>query len=402
MTFVAAASYSLIQSERTMNTHVSWVACLACMLSLASVVRGQDAKVPEPSDDPAPALAERPAVSRPVVGKPEAPVGAKPGEDAEEPAPARRPPAPPLDPRFIRLHMLDGSVIAGNLSITDLPVDTDYGKLSIPIASIRSFVPGLKSHPQLAAEIDKQIEELGTEDFKAREQAHRDLAQRGMAIKRILEQRVEDASAEQRRHLQQLLKELEEQDSADDENPESRQPWIEDDTIVTQRFTIVGRITRPEFQVESKYGPLSVKLLDVTRGERDIGGRDSLRKVVTVMGNQLAGRGFKSSSIRVEAGDRVTIRAQGSVVMTPWGGGQVSTPDGGQNYGWYVPNEIHGGALVVRIGDGGKVQKAGSRSSFVAKTSGVLQFAVAMAPEYSQEGYQFPGQYEVNVKIDPR
>ena len=66
-------------------------------------------------------------------------------------------------------------------------VDTDYGKLLIPIASIRSFVPGLKSHPQLAAEINKQIEDLGSEDFKAREQAHRDLAQRARSVAEALD-----------------------------------------------------------------------------------------------------------------------------------------------------------------------------------------------------------------------
>jgi len=394
-----------------MKLYSGWLASLTCALGLAGVVSGQTSPRPVPraaiaTEDVETKVDEPEAKLVPGTKSPSKPGNkpdAKPDEDAEDAAPTRRPPSPPQDPRFIRLHMLDGSVIAGRLSIMELPVDTDYGKLSIPIASIRSFVPGLSSHPQLEAEIEKQIDELGSEDFKAREQAHRDLAQRGIAIKRILEQHVDEASAEQRRHLQALLKELEEQDSSsDDENSEQRQPWIAEDTIVTQRFTVVGRITRPEFQIESKYGPLTVKLLDVTRGEREVGGRDSIRKSVTVLGNQLAQRGFKSSSVRVEAGDRVTIRAQGNVVMTPWGGGQMSTPDGGQHYGWYVPNEIHGGTLIVRIGDGGKVQKAGSRSSFVAKTTGILQFAIAMAPEYSQEGYQFPGQYEVTVKVDPR
>lgn len=347
---------------------------------------------------------------RPGLGSPSkipvAPGAKNEGEEAkpdeEEPA-ARRPVAPPLDPRFMRLHMLDGSVIAGNLSIADLPVDTEYGKLSIPIASIRSFTPGLKSHPQLEAEVSKQIEELGSEDFKAREAAHRELAQRGVSIKRILEQALADASAEQRRHLQQILKELEEADTgSDDDEAAHRHAWIADDTIVTQRFTVVGKITRPEFQIESKYGPLTVKLLDVTRGEREVAGRDAIRKTLSVSGNQLAGRSFKVSGIRVEAGDRVTIRASGQIAMTPWGGGQVSTPDGGQNYGWYVPNEILGGALVVRIGDNGKPMKAGSRSTFVAKSTGILQFAIGMAPEYSQQGYQFPGQYEVNVKVEPK
>lgn len=391
-----------------MKRCVRWCVGWLCAGAWCVVAEGQTVTTVGPPrveavlvDAPATAPPSAPPVRPLSKPSPEAKESDEPQED--EPAPRRPAAPPPPDPRYMRLHMLDGSVIAGKLSITELPVDTEYGKLSIPISSIRSFIPGLGSHPQVLAEIEKQIGELGSEDFKAREQAHRELSQRGVAVKRILEQHLEDASAEQRRHLQAILKEFEEQDSSsDEESAEGRQPWIVDDTIVTQRFTVVGRITRPEFQIDSKYGPLTVKLLDVVRGEREVAGRDALRKTVTVLGNQLVQRGFKSSGIRVEAGDKVTIRAQGSVTMTPWGGNQMSSPDGGQQYGWYVPNEISGGTLIVKIGDGGKVQKAGSRSSFVAKASGVLQFAIAMQADFAQEGYQFPGQYEVTVKVEPK
>lgn len=334
----------------------------------------------------------------------EEPKGKEQAESGDSPPAPRRPAPPPLDPRYVRLHLLDGSVIAGNLSITALPVDTPFGKLSVPIASIRSFVPGLKSHPQLMAEVEKLIEDLGSDDFKTREAAHRELSQRGRTIRRMLESRSDDGSAERRRHLQQLVRELEEQAEVggDDESATRPLEWIADDTIETQQFTMVGTITTKEFQIESKYGPLTVKLADVVRGEREVAGRDAYRKVVQVLGNNLVQRGFKATGIRVEAGDRITFKASGQVMMTPWGGGQVSTPDGSPQYGWLVPNEIPGGSLVAKIGENGKVQKVGSRATIVAKSSGILHLAMAMAAEYSQEGYQFPGQYEVTVKVEPQ
>ena len=100
--------------------------------------------------------------------------------------------------------------------------------------------------------------------------------------------------------------------------------------------------------------------------------------------------------------DRVTISASGTITMSPWGSNAASGPDGMPNYGWYVPNSIPGGALVYKIGDKGQVTKAGTKTSFVAKSSGVLQLAIGMMPEYSNEGYNFPGEYKVKLKVDPQ
>jgi hypothetical protein len=44
----------------------------------------------------------------------------------------------------------------------------------------------------------------------------------------------------------------------------------------------------------------------------------------------------------------------------------------------------------------------GRSTTFVAKATGVLQFAVGMPPEYSNEGYQFPGEYKLKIKVDPK
>ena len=65
-----------------------------------------------------------------------------------------------------------------------------------------------------------------------------------------------------------------------------------------------------------------------------------------------------------------TITAEGTITMTPWGSNNVSTPDGGSSYGWYVNNKIYGGALVGKVGEG-EVFKIGSQLSFTAANSGI-------------------------------
>ena len=309
-----------------------------------------------------------------------------------------------LGPKYLRLHLLDGSVISGDLSVNEIEVQTPFGKLVVPIDRIRSLKPGLDSYPKVLAEIEGLIKGLSSDDYKTREQAHKDLGAMGVKVRKELERYKDDENAEIKRHVGEILKEMDEQaeQAADDENSTAEQPWIRLDTLVTTDFTVVGKVSPQEFQIASKYGPLTIHLADVKQGERQIAVRESLRRNVTVDGSNIAQRSFKSSGVRVEAGDKITLRADGSIVMSPWGSNAAASPDGAPNYGWYVPNQIPGGALVARIGDKGTVFKVGRQSTFVAKNAGVLQFAVGIQAEYANEGYQYPGQYQVKLKVDPK
>jgi len=322
-------------------------------------------------------------------------------EDAVE---VPRAAAPQLGPRHIRLHLLDGSVISGDLSVSEISVDTAFGKLVVPIDRVRRFTPGLDSNAKLSEKIETLIKNLGSDDYQTREQAHKDLAAMGRNVHKELQRFVSDDNAEIKRHVGEILNEIEEQaeERADDEEAPAEQPWIRSDTVVTSDFTVLGHVSPKEFQIQSKYGPLTVALADVTQGERETVVRESLRKSVTVEAANLAQRTFKSSGIRVQAGDKISIKADGSIVMSPWGGNQASGPDGAANYGWYIPNQIPGGALVARVGEKGTIFKVGRQSNFVAKNSGVLQFAIAMQAEYANENYAFPGQYIVKLKVDPK
>lgn len=320
-------------------------------------------------------------------------------EEAEVEAPRATP--VPINPKLVMLHLQDGTVIAGEMTISEISVATEFGALKVPLDKIRSIAPGLASSPELSAKINGLIQALGSDDYKAREQSHKDLQAMGLKIHKILEGHRNDENTERKRHIGEILKDFEEQLSQmdDDEQPADR-PVIAKDTVVTDDFTIVGKISPDEFKVSSKYGPLNVALADLKRAERPRSVKESLRKTVQVPGDSLVQRGFKNSGIKVEAGDKITIKADGSIVMSPWGSDQTSGPDGGANFGWYVQNQIYGGALVAKIGDKGNVFKVGSKSTFVAKTSGTLQFGIAMQQQYSQQGYAYPGNYNVKVTVD--
>jgi hypothetical protein len=352
---------------------------------------------------PAPRVLGRP-IARP--GQPAAASTSEPTseENAAEATVEPNRTAKPLPPKFITLHLLDGNIISGNLSVNEITVDTQFGELVVPIEKIRSFTPGLDSYPKLAAEIEQHIKDLGSDDYKTREEAHKALAAKGISLRSELERYADDENAEIKRHVGEILKELDEraEDGEDLEEGSQEQPWIRLDTVVTTDFTVIGQVSPRECLGDSKYGPLTVALADVKQGERRSDVKESIRKSLTVTGENLAQRKFKASGVRVEAGDKIAVKAEGSLIMSPWGSNAASGPDGAPNYGWYIPSQISGGTLVARIGDKGTVFKVGRQSNFVAKSSGVLQFAIGMQGEYANEGYQFPGEYRLRVKVDPK
>jgi hypothetical protein len=296
---------------------------------------------------------------------------------------------------------MEGSQVAGKLSVGKITVETEFGALEIPIARIVSFTPGLDSHPEERQRIARLIQQLGANDVKQRDEAQKQLVEMGLAIRNELERYRNDEDAERRSRVQKIITDLEEAED-DEEDPEfaARPVLISQDTVETTMFTVVGKISPKTFTVQTQFGQLTVALTDIRRGERDVAEKPEIRKSFQVTGNELVLVNYKNSGVRVQRGDRVTIAADGKIMMTPWGNNQFSTPDGSPNFQWYIPNKIPGGALVAKIGSSGKEFKVGSKYTFTATKSGVLHFAVAMNPQFANQGYNFPGEYTVKVRVN--
>ena len=379
-------------------------AAAGLVFALSLIAQAREEQAEEKIAEDVPAVIRKVIQAVKPAGAP-APAKEDPKKDDEAATEVPRAPVVPLGPKFIRLYLQDGSVISGDLSVTEITVETQFGKLVVPIEKLRSFAPGLDSNAKVAETIQALVEKLASDDFKTREQAHKDLAAMGIRVQKELGQHTGTDNAELKRHLSEILKEIEEaaEEASDDEKANAvSQPWIRLDTVVTTDFTVIGKVQPQEFTIDSKYGPLKIALGDIARAERETGTRESLRKSFTVSGNSLAQRGFKGTGIRVQAGVMIILKAEGNIVLTPWGTNAQSSPDGMPNYGWYVANQIPCGALVGRIGEKGQVMKLGRSITFVAKTAGVFQLAIGVPNEQSGEGNQFPGEYKVNIRVDPK
>lgn len=324
--------------------------------------------------------------------------------DADKPDAAPQPPAAPakpIDPEVIRLFLMDGSVITGKLAVKDIQVKTTFGTLTVPVANIVNFRPGIDSFPEFGERINGLIAALGADDFNEREAAQKELQKIGTKVRKLLEERLKDDDNDERtRRVKKLLEEFDEMsEDSDDWGDSGSKEWIRQDTIVTTDFTIVGSIVQKKFAVASKFGQLAVNLGDIQRGQRLQQSKEEIRKSIGIEGSNIAQRQFKNTRIKLEAGDKVYLTADGTITMTPWGSNAMSTPEGAPNYGWYVNGTISAGALVGRIGDSGTVFKVGQKYSFTAKKAGFLQLAIGMNPSYATQN--FPGKYNVKVRVTP-
>lgn len=324
---------------------------------------------------------------------------------ADAPAPTPGPATPRVDsgdPEALKLHLMDGSVITGRLSLKELQVETKFGMLNVPVANIRSFTPGLTSHPTLAKQIAGWIDDLGSGTFNDREAAQQALTKLGSSIRAELDRRRDDADAERRTRVRAILADFEQaQDDADDlgdKSPNSSS-LIQDDTVATSEFTIVGRVVPQSFAVNSLYGPLTIKLADIRRVEREGQKKEELPTNFAVTSAHMVHNGTLSTGIRLERGDSVTVSASGQMIMSPWGNQAVTSPDGAANYGWFINNRIPVGALIGRVGNGDEWFMVGSKNTFTAKKAGVLQLAMAMRADMVNNGNEFPGKYNIKIKV---
>jgi hypothetical protein len=366
-----------------------------------------DKKVVERAAKPAAAPAEPPGVAPPATATTPAP----PKDEEAKPDDATQvtttTPAVKPDPDMIRLHLGDGSVVGGKLVLDNLTIDTEFGQLSIPVQKVRNFTPGLESNPDLDKQISDLVEALGGADFKARETAQRTLLGMGVPIRAELQRReAGDTNAERVRRIREILTKLNEMAEEVDEtaDPNARRAWVRGDTVETEDFTVVGKIVQQSFTMESKYGTLSVRIGDIKAARRELGivEEQEIRKKLSVEGQYIAQTQFKDSKIRVQRGDKITISADGKIVMSPWGSASVTGPEGSSNYGTgsVGGQSFPGGTLVGRIGNSGKVFKVGSKVTHTADGDGMLMFGVVVHNSYARRGYTFPGNYDLTIKVE--
>jgi hypothetical protein len=323
--------------------------------------------------------------------------GARAGEPAKGPAPVKgKDPSPNRD---VEVRFANGSSVLMTLLQERIEIVTQYGKLSIPPAEIRHIQFGTHMTEETRQKIDAAVARLGSEVYREREGALRELSGLGPQAYQTLQRVAKEGTGEQAKRAEMAMKHIARM------VPPRLLKLKEEDQIRTGKFTVVGRIVTPSIKVRAEYfGELELKpaQLIAIRWLESAGERDVTVDAAKYGSNPEA---WLDTGVVVEPHLGLQISATGQVDLRPQQAGQFITgPDGSEDVGGLgigrrfgrppgldngLPNAP--GMLIGRIGDG-PAFPVGSRYTRTPTRDGKLFLQIGTSP-FGKASGQF------NVKI---
>jgi hypothetical protein len=313
------------------------------------------------------------ALSSPVLGA------------AQEAAGTKDPKAHIAEVRFA-----DGSIVRMTMLQDQLDVMTRYGKLSIPIGDIRRIEFGMHMPGGMGEQIAASIRQLGSDVYRDREGAGKELLQAGHWACPSLHKACKSTDPETAQRAGQILKQISEKTS-----PELLR-LKEDDVIHTNEFTVVGKIASPTLKAQSPhFGDVSLKLCDL----RALHVRQQCNTGEWVVDAGKYGcepNQWLETNVTVDPSMRLVVVVNGQIDLWPQTPGQyLASPKGYNAVGKGGP--FMAGSLIGRVGESGKPFLIGERFESAVGEEGKLYLHIVPSP------WNAPsiGSYHVRIHTDP-
>jgi hypothetical protein len=293
-------------------------------------------------------------------------------------------------PKIAEVRFGDGSVVRMTLLQEQLDVMTRYGKLSVPLAEIRRIEFGLHIPDGLCDQIGGAIKLLGSDVYRDREGATRDLLQAGHWACPALQKASKSTDPETAQRASQVLKQIGEKTS-----PELLR-LKEDDVVQTSEFTIVGRIVSPALKAQSPhFGDVSLKLSDLRamhiRQQCNTG-----ELVVDAAKYGCEPNQWLDTGVIVDPSMRLVVVVHGQVDLWPQTPGQyIAGPKGYNAVGKGGP--FMAGSLIGRIGENGKPFLVGEKYETPVGEEGKFYLHIVPSPWNAPS----VGSYHVRIHTDP-
>jgi len=306
---------------------------------------------------------------------------------------------PPQIPGDVEVHFFNGSKIRMLIQSESLEISTLYGKLAVPVKDIRAVEFGIHFPEGVEAKIEGAVKSLSSNDYRIREQATKTLQDLApYSYPAIL-----NASR---------MKELESASRAKDivtkiraKHPAKDLKAMIEDKIVTNTFTIVGRITSIIKAKEELFGERELPMAKM-RSFRAMGGASPDVDVGVDAGKYANAGQWMDTNYLVDGRSTIVIKASGMIDVWPQQGGNfMSGPNGfnatrngmpfigaGKRVGGVNGNQ-HCGMLLGKIGEQGEIFTVGERYEGTPETEGNLFLHIGP----SQWNVQSVGTYEVKI-----
>ncbi|MBI1830924.1 MAG: hypothetical protein HYR84_05670 [Planctomycetes bacterium] len=320
------------------------------------------------------------------------------------PAPLGKAGAPPAIPGDCEVHFLNGSKVRMIVQSEKLEVSTAYGRLSVPIKDVRAIEFGLHFPEGLETKIDAAIKSLGNTDYREREKADKALMEMATYSYPAVIEAGQNSDSEVSKRAKDLVQRIRAK------HPKKDLKVTIDDRVVTQHFTIVGRILTTTVKAKTEYfGEQEINIAKM-RSLRSMGAV-SLDTELSVDASKYANRDqWLDTGYHCDGRTAIHITATGLIDVWPQqGGGFMSGPagfqhtrngggpgnvlKGGRKLGLAITPQAHCGMLIGKIGEDGEFFLVADRFEGVPEGEGKLYLTIGP----SQWNAQCVGAFEVKI-----
>jgi len=274
----------------------------------------------------------------------------------------------------IEVKLTDDSVVKLTLLDGSIEFVTPHGKLTIPVTEIRRVELGLRIPDDVAALIKAAAADLGSAQFKRREEAMGTLLKYREKSYPTLKEVARSSDAEVSKRAEELIEKLEAI------VPRNRLDLPEHDVIHTDLSKIAGRIVAPTLRARSfTFGEVPLKLSDVAA--MSVTGFRDRTEVVNALPDPGTLTNYQQPPhIGKEYVFKVTGTANGSTI---WGTGTYTLDSA------LAVAAVHAG--VLKVGQTGNVRVTilPAMAGFIGST----QNGITSSP-YAQ----YPGAYQIHPK----
>jgi len=306
------------------------------------------------------------------------------------------------------LTLRDGNVMKGTTTITKILVETDYGKLDLPIKVVNSVEFGIVPDKSKTEKINALCKQLFSTDENQRKSAYDELTKMEMnaipTINDFISTNTLEPIEGSEYTADNVLNELKGKYGIDED-------FTDRDIIAfDNEYKIGGSYTLKEVNLKTEYGSLTVPKEKIKSFEVTYSNFDASNSVFKLMATKHISSnnngGWLKTGISVKSGQKLTITATGKIVLQSLSG-NTYYPNGSTKSatdGDVELDETDGGSstypsygnVVFKIGESGETIKAGAKYNGTVSSSGMLYLSIYETIYNSAN----TGFYTVTVKVN--
>lgn len=300
-----------------------------------------------------------------------------------------------------KITLRDGSIYNGSITIKNVDLQTDYGKLLIPIKNVSSIDVGLVPNRTNKTKLENLAAQLSNDNEETRKIAYDELLKiKPSEIYVLMDFLYSDKytpPTDGTYSLDQLVSELNSTFNL------SNNVGEKDIISIDGEYVMGGIFTFPSTEIKTEFGALTIpkeKMLKIEITYVPSSGNETSKIINLPASKYISGNangGWYRTGVNVKKGQRIFISATGEVTLASLSNAKY-TPKGaagtaeGTTEGTYPTY----GQLVFKVGEAGQVYTAGSKYNSAMPESGMLYISI-YETVYNAAN---TGSYNVTIKLN--